>query len=70
MPNMPKRNGDYTPGGSRMRETTRIRTLISQFIETHECYDGQICVCTKTFRRDLMIPIISAMKGLENRADE
>jgi len=53
-----------------MRETTRIRTLISQFIETHECYDGQICVCTKTFRRDLMIPIISAMKGLENRADE
>jgi len=53
-----------------MRETTKQRASFEQFIENHECYDGQICISTKTFRRELMIPTLNKMKELEKKADE
>jgi len=53
-----------------MRETTKLRTFFEEFIKKNECDDGQICVCTATFRRELMIPTLIRMKELEKKADE
>lgn len=53
-----------------MRETTKARALFESFINKYEAYDEQICVCTNTFRRNLMIPILIRMKELEKKTDE
>jgi hypothetical protein len=46
---------------------TAARKEFSKFVEKHECYDGQICVSTKTFWRELAIPIFKQIKKLEKK---
>lgn len=53
-----------------IRETAHARAIFDRFIKKHECYGGQICIATPTFRRELMIPILKKMKDLEEKADE
>lgn len=53
-----------------MRETTKARAAFEEFIKKNECYDGQICISTSSFRRELMIPTLNRMKELEKKADE
>ena len=53
-----------------MRETTKARAFFEQFIEKNECWDGQICISVKTFRKELMIPTLNRMKELEKKTDE
>ena len=53
-----------------MRETTKTRALFDRFVSKFEAYEGQICISTKTFRRELMIPTLNRMKALEKKADE
>lgn len=53
-----------------MRETTKTRALFDRFVSKFEAYEGQICVCTATFRRELMIPVLLKMKELERKTNE
>ena len=54
----------------KLMKTWTARDLFKEFIEKHECYDGQISTTVQTFRRTLMIPILNIIKELEKKADE
>jgi len=53
-----------------MRDIVKARALFDKFIKNHEIYTGQINCSLKYFRRDLMIPILTKIKELENKTDE
>lgn len=46
-------------------KVTELLVLFNHFIKKFEAYDGQICVCTPTFRRELMSPVLETVKDLE-----
>jgi len=49
---------------------TSVRNHFQKFIDEHQCYEGQISVCTKTFRRELMIPVLDLIKKMEKEINE
>lgn len=51
------------------RKILDARNLFESIIKKHEAYDGQICICTQTFRRELQIPILNMIKQLEEAAE-
>lgn len=41
------------------------REIFDQLVAEHECYEGQICISTVTFRRTVQKPIMNLLKKVE-----
>lgn len=46
------------------------REIFDQLVEEYECYEGQICISTVTFRRTIQKPIMNLLKKLEKEGVE
>ena len=52
-----------------LKETVKIRNLLEDIIKEFECYQGQICISTLSFRKKLQAPILATIKNLERQIE-